>query len=194
MPRRPIAILLGFAGVAALSLLTCAELGATAVAVAGEGKGGPPPLVVDKKAPLLLEEPAKPDSSGAKKTKRGVADNAPCLVCHVNYKDEPLARQHADVKIGCVKCHGKSFAHRNDENNTTPPETMYPADEIDRACGKCHTSHNVPPAKVIARWQKRCPTKTDPKEICCTDCHGQHRLKIRTVRWDKKTGKLVKGK
>ena len=26
----------------------------------------------------------------------------------------------------------------------------------------------------------------------CTDCHGDHRLRLRTVRWDKKTGKLLR--
>ena len=32
---------------------------------------------------------------------------------------------------------------------------------------------------------------SDAKDIVCIDCHGQHRLKIRTVRWDKQTKELI---
>ena len=101
---------------------------------------------------------------------------------------------------------------------------MYPAGEIDPACQKCHTSHDVPPAKVvrlwkertgdektdvlckechethditaaavIRKWQKRTGQKEQVEPIVCTDCHGNHRLKLRSVRWDKKTGKLLPG-
>ena len=69
----------------------------------GSGKSsGPPPLVVDKDAPLLLEEPNRPEKSAVKKP---LADNAPCLVCHANYKAEPLAHRHARDNVGCVTCH-----------------------------------------------------------------------------------------
>jgi hypothetical protein len=34
--------------------------------------------------------------------------------------------------------------------------------------------------------------KTDPKRIVCTDCHGEHRMKVRTVLWDKKSGTLLR--
>jgi hypothetical protein len=44
----------------------------------------------------------------------------------------------------------------------------------------------------VARWQQRRPGKTDPKTTVCTDCHGEHRLKLRTVQWDKTTGKLLR--
>ncbi len=172
-----------------------APLALMAVASAAEGKagksGGSPPLVVDKDAPLLLAEPTEAEKSAATKPARDIADNGPCFVCHLNYKEEPLAHQHAVRNVGCVKCHGKSYAHRNDENNITPPEIMVPPEKIDRACGKCHQTHDVPAVKVIACWLKRCGAKTDPKQIVCTDCHGRHRLKVRTVRWDKKTGKLI---
>lgn len=192
MNRRVLVTVLGLGGMVVAALVVPGLVVVAFGAEGGSGKsGGPPPLVVDKDAPLLLDEPTQTQKAVAETPKRGVADNAPCLVCHVNYKAEPLARQHAERKIGCVKCHGDSFAHRNDENNTTPPEIMYPLEKIDRACKKCHQTHDVPAAKVIARWQKRCPTKTDLKQIVCTDCHGQHRLKVRTVRWDKKTGKLI---
>jgi hypothetical protein len=151
-----------------------------------------PPLVVDTGAPLLLDDP--PEAAGYSTTPAAlvVADNSSCFVCHANYMEEELATQHAVQNLGCENCHGKSIAHKNDENNTTPPDVMFPADKIDAACMQCHLTHDAPAAKVIARWRERCPDKTDPATIVCTDCHGNHRLKIRTVRWDKRTGKLLK--
>jgi hypothetical protein len=155
----------------------------------GQESDGPPPLVVDKDAPLLLlDEPEKKQSHGSADTG---ADNSMCLCCHMNYDEEPLAATHASHDIGCIKCHGESLAHRDDEDNVTPPDTMYWPERIDPACRKCHDSHEAEARDVIARWQERCPAKTDPQELVCTDCHGQHRLKFRTVWWDKKTGELV---
>jgi hypothetical protein len=149
-----------------------------------------PALKVDKNAPLLLDAPAeKPPQKG----KGPKADNHACFVCHTNYQDESMAVEHANANVGCMKCHGESIAHRNDENNITPPDIMYPADRIETACVKCHETHDVPAKKVLARWKERCPTKSDFNSLVCTDCHGDHRLKLRTVRWDKKTGKLLTG-
>ena len=90
-----------------------------------------------------------------------------------------------------MKCHGSSEAHRADEDNITPPQIMYPAEKIDAACRECHEDHDAPARKVIATWQKLCPGKTNPDQIVCTDCHGQHRRPFRVVQWDKHTGKLV---
>jgi len=152
---------------------------------------GPPPLVIDKEAPLLLDEPAEADEACCAETAQASADNTACFVCHANYQEETLASEHAKARVGCVDCHGESYPHRNDENNITPPDIIYPRDRIDQSCQKCHATHDVPAARVIALWLKRCPAKTDPKTIVCTDCHGEHRLRIRTVRWDKKTWKLI---
>lgn len=151
---------------------------------------GPPPLVVDKDAPLLLDEPGETEKPSAAATTAAVAENAACFVCHANYKEELLVGWHAEANIGCVACHGKSYAHRNDENNTTPPDIMYPMDKIDGSCRKCHATHDVPAEKVVVGWLQRNPNKTHPKTIICTDCHGDHRLELRTVEWDKRTGKL----
>ncbi len=203
MSSRRIAALASAAGMAGAVWLVRGgaehpALGLIAVAAAAEQQGGaskaPPPLVVDEDAPLLLDEPTEADRSAAKKAKQDVADNSACFVCHENYKVEPLARVHAKEKIGCVDCHGDSFAHRNDENNTTPPERMYPARRIDRACKECHETHDVPALDVLTRWKDRGLAEKDPKRIVCTDCHGQHRLRVRTVRWNKKTGELIVGK
>ncbi len=158
-----------------------------------EGRSGPPPLVIDEGAPLLVEEPAEPEEPSPESLAKARAKNSACFVCHANYREEPLVVSHAQPGIACTDCHGESFAHRNDENNTTPPDTMYPADQIDRSCQKCHATHDVPATEVVALWLKRRPQKTDPKSVVCTDCHGDHRLKFRAVRWDKKTGKLILG-
>jgi hypothetical protein len=184
--------------------------------------GGPPPLVVDTSAPLLLDEPTEEEESFAVATTQVAAKNTACFVCHANYMTEFLANRHAKADIGCVKCHGESSAHRNDENNITPPEIMYSAEKIDPFCQDCHETHDippkkiiafwakqirdkadsscrgchedddVPPEKVVARWTQRGLDKTDPNEIVCTDCHGDHRMKVRTVIWDKKSGKLLR--
>ena len=118
-------------------------------------------------------------------------DNFACYVCHGNYDGEELVVSHGKEAIGCIDCHGKSYDHRNDEDNITPPDKMYPLEEVDAMCADCHDEHIADARKVIERWQERCPKKTDPKAIVCTDCHYQHRLARRMVRWDKKTGKLL---
>ncbi|MHC4166623.1 MAG: cytochrome c3 family protein [Planctomycetota bacterium] len=155
-----------------------------------EAKSGPPPLVVDTSEPLLLDEPTEEQVAAASTEAAG--ENMACFVCHANYLGEFLAERHAKANVGCVNCHGDSFAHRNDENNTTPPEIMYPADKIDPFCQACHDAHDVPPKKVVVRWKELDIDKNDPARIVCTDCHGQHRMKVRTVIWDKKTGKLLR--
>jgi hypothetical protein len=68
---------------------------------------------------------------------------------------------------------------------------MYAPGDIGKMCGKCQKEHKAAAVKVIARWQERCPAKTDPKKIVCADCHGRHRMNFRTVWWDKKTRKLI---
>ena len=148
-----------------------------------------PPLKVNKTAPLLLEEPLP--STGLVDDKKPRADNNACFVCHSNFQDELMVTVHAKENIGCIKCHGSSVAHRNDEDNVTAPDKMYTLVRIDRSCRECHEDHTASPQKVISMFQARFPQNTDPKNVVCTDCHGEHRLKIRSVRWDKSTGKLV---
>ena len=145
---------------------------------------GAPPLDISKYLDEKLPEAPKD------KVKLKV-DNFACYVCHGNYDGEELVVSHGVEAIGCIDCHGKSYAHRNDEDNITPPDKMYPLDAVDEMCDDCHDMHDAPARKVLQRWQERCPEKTDPKQIVCTDCHYQHRLERRTVRWNKKTGELI---
>jgi formate-dependent nitrite reductase cytochrome c552 subunit len=165
------------------------------LALAGEGEVKKPSGRAPQAATSAGAVSPTPGTAPAPKTanpaKRSPANNGACLVCHANYEDEPMAACHAKEGTGCMDCHGQSWAHRNDEGNVTPPDVLYPAAKIDVACKKCHEDHNAPAVKVIARWQERCPAKTKPSQVVCTDCHGEHRLKFRTVRWDKETRKLL---
>jgi hypothetical protein len=152
----------------------------------GGGAGTPaaPPLSLDGYRDEKLPE-APHDSASLD----GINEN--CFVCHGNYRGESLVVGHAKQKVGCVQCHGQSLAHQRDEDHRTPPETMYGRESVDAMCQACHQQHDVPAVKVLKRWQQRCPQKADPRQIVCTDCHGDHRLAARKVIWDRKSRKLA---
>ncbi len=100
--------------------------------------------------------------------------NSACYVCHMTFVFEELARTHLPEKVTCIKCHGLSAAHANDENiGATKPDITFKREEIDAACQKCHEEHDVSAQKVVARYLER--ELKDPKPVC-TDCHGTHRI------------------
>lgn len=101
--------------------------------------------------------------------------NAACYVCHMTFVGEHLAKRHLAEKIGCIKCHGPSEKHANDENiGATPPDIRYPRAKVDAACAECHDSHDVAARKVMARFgERKLPADQPP---ICTDCHGAHRI------------------
>ncbi len=100
-----------------------------------------PALKVDKSAPLLLDEPAAKEA----KSEAFLRINDACFVCHGNYREEPMAVSHAKEDVSCIDCHGASLAHRNDEDNITPPDKMYPLARVDAGClAECHDTHDAP--------------------------------------------------
>jgi len=108
----------------------------------------------------------------------GAADpmgpNGACYVCHLTFVREQLAKAHLAKKVTCVKCHGLSAKHANDEDiGATKPDRPYPRDQVTAMCRKCHKRHDVPPEAVVARWAERNLTQTP---AVCTDCHGTHRI------------------
>jgi len=154
--------------------------------------GGLPPLVVDADAPLLLAGPPDIENLSTSATTRAAGQNAACFVCHANYQDEALVAWHAAADVGCAECHGKSYPHCNDENHRTPPDKMVPPDEIRAFCDKCHPAHDVPAEKLSERRIQRGLNVNNDQALVCTDCHGDHRLTRRSVRWDKKNGRLIR--
>jgi hypothetical protein len=123
-----------------------------------------------------------------------VADNSYCLVCHLNYENEKLTRSHRMAGVGCAKCHGESEKHSGDEDGLTPPEVLFAKSDVDAFCMTCHTKDKV----LENDKQKKTEYHKgvfDPKaedHLVCTECHGEnHRMAVRTRKWDKTTRKLL---
>jgi len=152
---------IGFAGMVALSSL-----------------GGPPPETVGQEAGASSgqESDASDDDDGAMIDPLG--PNAACYVCHTTFVYEELSNVHLPKKVTCVRCHGLSAAHANDEEiGATPPDITFKRDKIDAACSTadCHEKHDVPARKIIARFLER-RRPDSPSPAVCTDCHGMHKI------------------
>jgi len=101
--------------------------------------------------------------------------NGACYVCHIPFVKEELAKTHLAEGISCAKCHGLSDKHANDEDvGATKPDITFRREQVDASCQKCHTTHDAPATKVLARFAER--KLSLQTEAICTDCHGQHRI------------------
>jgi predicted CXXCH cytochrome family protein len=125
----------------------------------GETEAGPP--AADNASPEVFIDPLGP--------------NAACYVCHQTFIFEEMATVHKAEEIGCIKCHGLSAAHANDENvGATPPDVKFARHEVDKSCVECHDTHDAPARDVLARFLHRELPSDQP--AICTDCHGEHRI------------------
>ncbi len=153
--RRALAIGVGAAGILVATLLV---RGSSAVA---DGPGEPKDAAADK--------PAKADD-----TIDPLSVNATCYVCHMTFVREEISRVHFKEEVTCIKCHGLSAAHANDEDiGATKPDTVYKRGQVDAMCGQCHEHHDIPATEVITRFVER---KITESPVVCTDCHGKHRI------------------
>lgn len=87
----------------------------------------------------------------------------------------------SDIDAACGKCHAGHDVQPAEVVRRWKKRTGDTTSDV--LCEKCHESHDVPAEKVIGKWQKQNGQKADEKPIVCTDCHGEHRLKIRSVRY-----------
>ena len=158
------------------------------------------PLVADGNDPKDTPAAVAVRDAGQKKTAPSFVANPFCEACHADFGEEELALNHMAVGIGCERCHGESFRHRSDEANITPPEIMYPKERINPACMMCHPRHEIRDRKDhqpileagLSVFEEATPAGENAKKYC-TDCHGsKHHMKVRTTRWDKGTGALLK--
>ena len=107
--------------------------------------------------------------------------NAGCYVCHMTFLREPLSATHVKAKVSCVRCHGPSAAHANDEDvGATPPDVTFKRPQVNVFCRTCHPTHDVPPEKLLLRWQQRSAatpaTRPAVPAATCTECHGRHKI------------------
>ncbi len=185
-------------GLVLAGLLACSHTGGRAPASCGagdspaaqakaSGEGQTPVAEGDNAAAQAQEAVAKARTAAAaqlpKPPKGDPVDNWRCHVCHINFAEEELAVSHANVGVGCEKCHGKSDAHCGDEDNVTPPEIMYSKEAIVPACMTCHTALSADHKAVVEG--------TATKDKYCTDCHGAHKVAVRSRAWDKVTRTLI---
>ena len=137
------------------------------------------PLALPVQAGVPLASPVQASSAVGEKNADDETDplgaNAACYVCHMTFVKEELSKVHLAAKVGCVKCHGLSAKHANDENiGATKPDITYKRNQVNAACAKCHGAHNVPARKVVGRFvERRLPAAPSP---VCTDCHGAHKI------------------
>jgi len=151
-------------GCAVVLLLRIAVTGDMAIGAAAE-----PQESAAKTGATHSEEAPRPESDDQ------LPPNAACYVCHMLFVGEQISRLHAAADVPCIRCHGLSAAHANDENiGATPPDHTYKRHQVDAQCSQCHKRHNASARAVVARWLER---KLDPnKPPVCTDCHGHHRI------------------
>ena len=155
-------------------------------------------------ASCSLEKKASDDStlkqtenqaSQEKTKKETFVANQFCAACHYGFGNEELARKHERAGIGCERCHGESERHRSDEDNITPPEIMYPKQRINPTCMMCHPRAEIKHVSSHMSLLAGAETIFDKstKRKYCTDCHAKdHRIRVRSIRWNKATGELLK--
>ena len=156
-------------------------------------------LVEQQTGDESVEQQAEEEPAKEKAQEETFVANLFCSACHYDFDEEELAFNHQLAGIGCERCHGESERHRSDEDNVTPPEIMYPEAKINPTCMMCHPRHEINHVKdhepLLAGAETIFDTapKTASHELYCTTCHArQHHIKVRTIRWNKATGELLK--
>jgi len=127
--------------------------------------------------PLQADGPEKSDGPKKKPAAKlsPMSVNAACCICHMTFVREPISKVHLKAKVTCIKCHGLSADHANDEDiGATKPEIVYKRGQIDKMCVECHETHDAPARLVVARCIQR--GLSPKKAAVCTDCHGKHRI------------------
>lgn len=107
-------------------------------------------------------------------------NNGLCLVCHLDFDEDPIANDHLRKGITCAHCHGSSVAHMHDETMMTSPDVLYGRIEVEAMCKNCHQPHKHPEAveNFRKKWRgkKRENGRSITEESTCTDCHGLHTI------------------
>ena len=103
---------------------------------------------------------------GAKET------NAVCFECHIDFQGEELVREHEKHQVACVRCHGPSQAHMEDEVRRTPADFTPRGKAMKIFCLTCHNPGKHGRISTHAAEARR---PADQRRSC-TQCHGEHKL------------------
>ena len=108
----------------------------------------------------------------------GQADNASCLICHVDFSKEPIAVRHLEEGFGCTACHGESTTHERDELKVAKPDVLFGRAAVTPFCKTCHPTHTTGTEyeAFVTKWRgRRRPNgRMILADAVCTDCHGLH--------------------
>lgn len=128
-------------------------------------------------------EPLSPTPVYLPKTADMPNNNELCIVCHMDFDDEPITADHIFEGITCAHCHGKSVAHMHDETMMTSPDILYGRTEVEAMCNHCHKPHKnpVPVEDFRRKWlgKKRENGRSITTDSICSDCHGRHTISRR---------------
>ncbi|NLX56566.1 MAG: hypothetical protein GXY58_15770 [Planctomycetaceae bacterium] len=190
------------------ALVACTGLLAAVIALAGPLRGDDPPAAAPAAQPESAKpaKPAKPETPAAPaqdpdrelleqwqkniaKWKeidpREEADNTFCYVCHANYDGEKLVTIHEPEGVGCETCHGRSDKHSQDEDSLVPPDVIFATANVAKFCTQCHAKRDL--LDGDESHEKLFAGELEDDQTC-TNCHDiNHKLKVRTRRWDKET-------
>ena len=98
--------------------------------------------------------------------------NARCTECHLDFLDEGLTVAHQGAGVTCVRCHGHSQPHIDDEVRETKPDATFRGQAMAVFCLTCHE-----PAGHAAIAAHAANLRGEPaKRKACTQCHGEHKL------------------
>jgi len=109
----------------------------------------------------------KPHPAAAART------NRVCYECHIDFQGEELGAVHEKAGVSCVRCHGPSKPHMDDEVRKTPPDAVFRGAAMRVFCLACHDPVEHLEVAAHAAEAARPP---DAKRRACTACHGEHQL------------------
>jgi hypothetical protein len=89
-------------------------------------------------------------------------------MCHIDVADKVAGTRHQAKGVRCIKCHGTSLGHVQDENNQVKPDRIFTRRGIDNFCGTCHAC-----SRTKGMAHAAIPAGNGR---VCTQCHGAHKI------------------
>ncbi|MGB2824048.1 MAG: cytochrome c3 family protein, partial [Phycisphaerae bacterium] len=98
--------------------------------------------------------------------------NATCMECHIDFDTEEIVVVHGTHGVTCVRCHGPSRAHMEDEVRKTKADVTFRGQAMRLFCLTCHKPEKHRRVRNHAAELARPPHE----RRACTACHGEHKL------------------